>query len=337
MDNSEDSARFLRLALPQMNKYSVPASPQNYAVWYQYVSGRNAALCTRLNEMIRGAEEFTPEVNQQLFDSFCADADEAALGELQAALRSVLVDVLNCTAEVGDSTSAYGRVLSNAVDQLGGDLTSRELNRMLSLVRDETTKVDRSTNRGRKALQKATLHLMDMQDGFDHDGVETDLDFLTGVATRRAYDHWVTEWLTEDRETAGKLCILLFAVDALDDLREQHGQLITDELLRFTANAASNSIRGRDLVARYDNDRFAVLLPDTEPEGAKVVADNICRSFPKQGLKRKSDGLALGLITLSVVVTAARRRDSLETLGTRLGSGLTRIQRAAPDTVSIVR
>ena len=40
----EESAGYVRLALPLMSQYKIPITPRNYAVWYDYVSGKSREL-----------------------------------------------------------------------------------------------------------------------------------------------------------------------------------------------------------------------------------------------------------------------------------------------------
>jgi diguanylate cyclase len=59
MANSEDKdkvAEYMRLALPLMTKKGVPMTPENYTVWYEYVSGKNAALSAKIDEYLLNDE-----------------------------------------------------------------------------------------------------------------------------------------------------------------------------------------------------------------------------------------------------------------------------------------
>ncbi|MGE5628612.1 MAG: GGDEF domain-containing protein, partial [Solirubrobacterales bacterium] len=50
---------------------------------------------------------------------------------------------------------------------------------------------------------------------------------------------------------------------------------VGDEVLKKTAEAASTSIRKTDMVFRIGGEEFAVLLPNTDLEGAKEVAEKL--------------------------------------------------------------
>ena len=60
-DSVERSAEYLRLALPLMSKQAAALNPICYAVWYDYVSGRNAALKKRIDELTRDGSPLEAE------------------------------------------------------------------------------------------------------------------------------------------------------------------------------------------------------------------------------------------------------------------------------------
>lgn len=66
-DSVERSAEYLRLALPLMSKQAAALSPVSYAVWYDYVSGRNAALKARIDELTRDGRPLDDDATKELF------------------------------------------------------------------------------------------------------------------------------------------------------------------------------------------------------------------------------------------------------------------------------
>ena len=48
-----ETYRFLRLALPFMTKLNIPVSPENYMVWYKYVSGSDVSLSEIIDSLVK--------------------------------------------------------------------------------------------------------------------------------------------------------------------------------------------------------------------------------------------------------------------------------------------
>ena len=65
--DSQRAAEYLRLALPLMTRHGVPVTPQNYAIWYDYVNGDNPELNAEIDRLIGEQHQFTEVINTQLY------------------------------------------------------------------------------------------------------------------------------------------------------------------------------------------------------------------------------------------------------------------------------
>jgi diguanylate cyclase (GGDEF)-like protein/PAS domain S-box-containing protein len=101
-------------------------------------------------------------------------------------------------------------------------------------------------------------------------------DSLTQVANRRAFDHYIEqEWNRAKREQVF-LSLILADIDYFKNYNDYYGHQAGDQCLREIAQAIRNAVkRPADFVARYGGEEFAVILPNTEIEGAKQVAELI--------------------------------------------------------------
>lgn len=103
-----------------------------------------------------------------------------------------------------------------------------------------------------------------------------ELDGLTGVANRRAFDMALSRAARRAARTGGELSLLLLDLDWFKQLNDAAGHLAGDDALRSTAAALSGAVRRPyDLVARYGGEEFAVILPDTGFAGARHVAGTV--------------------------------------------------------------
>ncbi len=102
------------------------------------------------------------------------------------------------------------------------------------------------------------------------------LDGLTQIANRRRFDEYLEdEWRRLKREQV-PLSLILLDVDFFKLYNDTYGHLAGDDCLRQLANALKNIVkRPADLIARYGGEEFAVILPNTEIQGAIYVAQNI--------------------------------------------------------------
>ncbi|HEU4672620.1 MAG TPA: diguanylate cyclase [Candidatus Limnocylindrales bacterium] len=106
-----------------------------------------------------------------------------------------------------------------------------------------------------------------------------DRDQLTGFFNHR----YLQERLGEEVVRAGRsktpLSFLMIDLDDLKLVNDTFGHLFGDRVLAWTAERIRATMRASDVAARYGGDEFAVILPDTDREGADRAAERILDAF----------------------------------------------------------
>ncbi len=130
------------------------------------------------------------------------------------------------------------------------------------------------------------------------------LDELTQIANRRRFDeHLSQEWrrLARDHQP---LSLILCDVDYFKCYNDYYGHQGGDHCLQKIANAIARSVRRpADLATRYGGEEFAIILPNTNAEGAAAVAEMI-RGAVKQ-LRQPHAASPVGrFVTLSLGISS---------------------------------
>lgn len=107
-------------------------------------------------------------------------------------------------------------------------------------------------------------------------------DGLTGIANRRRFDiNLASEWSAAQR-SGQPLSLILMDIDCFKQYNDHYGHLRGDDCLKRVGQLLSLAAqRPRDLVARFGGEEFVWLLPETDAEAARELAEK-CRVLVRQ-------------------------------------------------------
>ena len=308
----EELHGYVRLIIPMMSKHYVPITPRNYTVWYEYVSGDNDELRKTIDAMIEEGEKFTEEKNETLYQRFFAKEDEIELRKLREDLQKVLETILNEINRMSGQTEKFEDIVSKSADRLSGNVSIQNVRNIVNGIIVETKKIGRFGTAINKKLKETTEELETLQIEFERAKSEALVDFLTGVANRKAFDETLATFVSEANSDHSDLCLLLVDIDHFKRFNDTYGHIVGDEVLKFVTKKIKEIVKGRDFLARFGGEEFAVILPQTSLPGAKSVAESIRAFFAQAKLKSTATSKKLGQITVSIGAACYRPGEPLE-------------------------
>ena len=101
------------------------------------------------------------------------------------------------------------------------------------------------------------------------------LDPLTGLLNRRAFDEDLGEAIERARAGEEPLSVLVGDLDDFKDFNDRFGHLEGDRVLEQVAQALRAALRRPDVAYRWGGDEFAVILPQADIAGARLVAQRV--------------------------------------------------------------
>ena len=113
-----------------------------------------------------------------------------------------------------------------------------------------------------------------------------DHDFLTGIANRRGLYRFALHELQRSRRYRRPMTVGYIDCDDFKAVNDRWGHTTGNAVLCTVARTADRSIRATDLVARVGGDEFAVLLPATGPEEAKLTFEKLHERLASAMLSR---------------------------------------------------
>ncbi|WP_196760604.1 ammonium transporter [Pseudoalteromonas luteoviolacea] len=103
------------------------------------------------------------------------------------------------------------------------------------------------------------------------------LDPLTGIPNRRVYEQVLQDTFEKSRQLKQQFCLLVIDVDNFKQYNDHYGHQLGDYCLQNVCQALSSKLSAKNtLLARIGGEEFAIIMPNTELESAKSIAQSIC-------------------------------------------------------------
>ncbi|MBD9577875.1 sensor domain-containing diguanylate cyclase [Pseudomonas sp. PDM23] len=130
-------------------------------------------------------------------------------------------------------------------------------------------------------------------------------DGLTGVANRRMFDSVLdTEWGSAQR-SGQPISLVLLDIDYFKQFNDHYGHIQGDDCLRSVGKALAGALhRPRDFIARFGGEEFVLVLPETDSEAARQIAER-CRSVLREQRIAHEKSAVSDLLTISLGVGTA--------------------------------
>lgn len=103
-------------------------------------------------------------------------------------------------------------------------------------------------------------------------------DQLTGLHNRRYMSRHLDTLIAGAQKSGKPIAFVIFDIDHFKLVNDKHGHDIGDEVLKEFASRIAANVRGIDLACRYGGEEFVVVMPDTDIDFARTVAERLRQS-----------------------------------------------------------
>ncbi len=133
-------------------------------------------------------------------------------------------------------------------------------------------------------------------------------DGLTGLTTHMHFQEQLAKRFYEARRFEQPISLLFIDIDHFKRINDTFGHLTGDEVLRVVAQTVQETARSCDTVARYGGEELAMLLPQTDLEGAYILAERL-REVVRDLSIQEANGPRMVSVTVSIGVAQLQAED----------------------------
>jgi diguanylate cyclase (GGDEF)-like protein len=128
-------------------------------------------------------------------------------------------------------------------------------------------------------------------------------DPLTDLYNRRYLDLFLPNEIARGHRFSQALSVILVDIDYFKDYNDRFGHPAGDEALRQVANCLNHGHRATDVVARIGGEEFAIVLPETDLNGALNYAERLRSAVAAISTLKRQITISLGITMLNQEVS----------------------------------
>ena len=321
VEDKQQSAELLRLALPLMTRQAAAFHPVSYSVWYEHVGGLNPSLSAALTPRLESNDPLTEEEVYRLYSRHISARDVESMEELQRRIHSLLDDSAAVVCAASERAGAYSQTLEHSHTKITAAGSLERVRYTINELLRETIEMRSAAQMLVHKLQVRGKEVSELATQLQQVQTEALTDPLCGIKNRRGFERGALAMSHPDEMLAGA-ALLIADVDHFKQINDTYGHLLGDQVLRRIAETIRSNVKGCDVAARIGGEEFAILLPQTSEPVAVALAERIRTAVGAGRLRSRNGQEVSGPITLSIGVAVAALGEDLEALIERADAAL---------------
>ncbi len=235
-----------------------------------------------LEDVISGDPEFADR--QEEFD------------EISTKLEQSLVSFSETARQASKATARYGVELMQHADRFaGGDLDGVFAVNLVHLTRSMLER----TQLLEADMRRSGKEVTSLRDRLVRARRDAELDHLTGLPNRRAFEAVLAREYREAMESLDALTIAICDIDQFKKINDRHGHATGDRVIKTIAEALARISNDRCHVARHGGEEFVLLFRGLTLDQAKKRLDGIRENCAQRHLINRETDDPIGYVTFS--------------------------------------
>lgn len=290
---ADQSTVIARKALPFMAEYSIPITPQNYFVWYEYFQGSNQGLVKAVKDMIAAGVKIDGRVNAQLYGKFFSkdlseedrkklDAEFEAVSKANIETEKLIDPIARDLKTLSETSATYGDKLSDFAGKIEEKADIAQVSTMVVALLSDTKRIATQNKSISVQMENYSSQISNLREMLTNARAEARVDDLTRIGNRRAFNESLAEEMKWVERNSAVSSFALVDIDHFKRINDQYGHPVGDKALQAIARMLKESVGMDGEAFRYGGEEFAVILSGARLEQAftimekarKVIFDN---------------------------------------------------------------
>jgi diguanylate cyclase len=271
-------------------------SPANLLLAHGAFSGRNPRLARQIVAQAQTPEGISQTWLNELDEQESNQPDRVELDRLMTRLETNLEAFHANTKEARTVTSDYGTELEQHVVDLE---QLQKTGRIVSSLADLAKVMLERTRKAEDDMRKSEDEAKALRRSLDRAKRDAEVDYLTGLPNRRAFENLLDRHYKEARAAVEPLSIAFCDIDEFKKVNDIHGHDAGDRVIKAIADTLARISNDHCHVARHGGEEFVMLFRGLTPTQAAEKLDDAREALADRRLINRKTDEPFGQITFS--------------------------------------
>lgn len=276
--------------------HRLEVNPYTLAIGHDVITGSDPRLAQLIEQRVLNRLPVTIEWLEEA-------GRHSGRGDGVAQLDALMHKLENSIEEFGQTTRAaksaatdYNSALEQHVNELEqvskAGVVITELATIARIMLDRTREIE-------KEMSRSELQTRALQNSLDDARRKAEMDHLTGLPNRRAFDGVMEREYTAAVKSGESLCVAFCDIDHFKRVNDTHGHEAGDRVIRAVSQALAKISNDKCHVARHGGEEFVILFRGRTLDEAREVLDATREAMAGRRLVNRSTDVPFGRITFS--------------------------------------